>query len=131
MDWLDQFYDQQMQKMAQRKRKDEAAMVTLTDKVAVLKAFAEGALSLGEMEAKIKTFGKLCRGDGKSGNANVILLSSVHRAKGLESKRVFILHHELMPHPMAKSLWAKGQEENLKYVAITRAIQTLVWVRGE
>jgi superfamily I DNA/RNA helicase len=58
------------------------------------------------------------------------LLSSVHRAKGLEAKRVFILRPDLMPHPKAKSAWEKGQEANLEYVAITRAIEELVYVDG-
>jgi superfamily I DNA/RNA helicase len=58
------------------------------------------------------------------------LLSSIHRAKGLEAKRVFILRSDLLPHPMAKSEWAKGQEKNLSYVAKTRAIETLVYVDG-
>lgn len=59
-----------------------------------------------------------------------VKLSSVHRSKGLEAKRVFILQPEgaSMPHPMAKSAWQREQEMNLKYVAITRAIEELVWV---
>lgn len=59
-----------------------------------------------------------------------IIFSSVHRAKGLESDRVFILTPKgaSMPHPLAKTPWQKGQEMNLKYVAITRAIHELVWV---
>jgi superfamily I DNA/RNA helicase len=57
-----------------------------------------------------------------------IRLSSVHRAKGLEADRVFILCPELMPHPMAKTDWAKAQEQNLRYVAITRAKHLLAYV---
>jgi hypothetical protein len=59
-----------------------------------------------------------------------ILFSSVHRAKGLESKRVFILKtkNAPMPHPMAKTGWARAQEYNLMYVAVTRAIEELVYV---
>ena len=57
-----------------------------------------------------------------------ILLSSVHRAKGLEADRVFIIEPGLMPHPGAKSDWQRVQEDNLKYVAITRAIRSLFWV---
>ncbi len=59
-----------------------------------------------------------------------VLFSSIHRAKGLESKRVFILTVKgaSIPHPMAKTEWQRNQEMNLKYVAITRAINELVWV---
>jgi superfamily I DNA/RNA helicase len=59
-----------------------------------------------------------------------VLYSSVHRAKGLESRRVFILRTKEgpMPHPMAKSDWERGQELNIIYIAITRAREELVWV---
>jgi len=58
-----------------------------------------------------------------------IMFSTVHRAKGLEADRVFILlKNAPMPHPMAKSQWQQQQELNLKYVAITRAIKHLTWV---
>ena len=62
---------------------------------------------------------------------DAIAFSSIHRAKGLESSTVFILKPHLLPHPMAKSDWAKGQEMNLKYVGITRAIDRLVWVNED
>lgn len=57
-------------------------------------------------------------------------LSTVHRAKGLESDRVLIIRPDIIPHPMAKSDWEKDQESNLKYVAITRAKQAL-YIAGE
>lgn len=59
-----------------------------------------------------------------------VMFSSIHRAKGLEAKRVFILKLKdaPMPHPMAKLAWEKEQEQHLIYVAITRAIEELVYV---
>ena len=57
-----------------------------------------------------------------------ILLSTIHRAKGLESDKVFIIHAELMPSPYAKKMWELKQEDNLIYVARTRAIQQLSYV---
>ncbi len=59
-----------------------------------------------------------------------IRLSSIHKAKGLEADRVFLLEPEgaTVPHPMAKSAWQVEQEWNLRYVAITRAIRELVYV---
>lgn len=57
-----------------------------------------------------------------------ILLSTIHRAKGLEADRVFIIHSELMPSPYAKKMWELKQEDNLIYVARTRAIKQLSYV---
>lgn len=57
-----------------------------------------------------------------------IRLSSIHRAKGLESSRVFFYNPGNVPHPMAKTNEAKLQERNLKFVAVTRAINELVYV---
>ena len=60
-----------------------------------------------------------------------VLLSTVHRAKGLEAERVFILRPELMPHPMASGPDALRQEFNCKYVALTRAKSALFFVAKE
>lgn len=57
-----------------------------------------------------------------------VTLSTVHKAKGLEAEHVFIMNPEGMPHPMAKSKEAREQELNLKYVAFTRAKDTLYMV---
>ena len=60
----------------------------------------------------------------------VIWLSTVHRAKGDEAERVFLLRPELLPHPKAKSPVQAEQERNLLYVALTRAKQALYVVDG-
>jgi len=58
-----------------------------------------------------------------------VLFSSVHRAKGLESSRVYIIYKDApIPHPMAKTKWQVGQEYNLHYVAQSRAIDELVFI---
>jgi len=57
-----------------------------------------------------------------------VVCSSVHRAKGLEADRVFIIRRDLMPHPMAQSPWELVQEKNLEYVAITRSKNELIFV---
>jgi DNA helicase-2/ATP-dependent DNA helicase PcrA len=60
-----------------------------------------------------------------------VVLSSVHKAKGREWPRVFILGYEdWMPHKMAKKPWEKEQEQNLIYVAKTRAEHALIFVNG-
>ena len=62
-----------------------------------------------------------------------IRLSTIHKVKGLEANRVWFYLPELVPHPNAVSDWELKQEENLKYVAITRAKNELyyVWGKGE
>lgn len=55
-------------------------------------------------------------------DAGVVTLSTVHRAKGLERDRVWLLCDTFRRHG--------GQEDNVLYVAITRAISTLVYVTG-
>lgn len=55
-------------------------------------------------------------------------LATVHKSKGLEAPRVFILDPGLMPSKMARQPWQQVQERNLQYVAITRALDTLVYV---
>ena len=67
--------------------------------------------------------------DDKFANKNLVTLSSVHKSKGLEWNRVFLLGREqFMPSKFAKKQWQKDQERNLIYVAVTRAMTELVEV---
>ncbi len=56
---------------------------------------------------------------------NAVKLSTIHRAKGLEAKRVWWLNGG-EPVGWAKQAWQQKQEVNLCYVAGTRAMETLV-----
>jgi hypothetical protein len=59
--------------------------------------------------------------------SSTITLSSIHKAKGREWPRVFILGYtDYMPHHMARQPWEKQTERNLQYVAKTRAERELV-----
>lgn len=62
--------------------------------------------------------------DSKEG----IILSTIHKSKGLETNKVFFLIPELIPSKYAIQDWQLEQEQNLKYVCITRAKETLVYV---
>lgn len=53
---------------------------------------------------------------------NAILLSSIHKAKGLEWPRVWFLDRHLLPSPKIKQDWERQQEDNLVYVAVTRVV---------
>lgn len=72
---------------------------------------------------------KTCVDDIFSDDKPGIQLSSVHRAKGLEADRVFILNPNLLPGPWATpGTWQHQQELNIKYVALTRAKEYLAFV---
>jgi len=58
-----------------------------------------------------------------------ITLCTVHKAKGLERNRVFILNNaKLGSSAWAKRDWEKQQELNLQYVAYTRAKESLYFI---
>lgn len=59
-----------------------------------------------------------------------LTLCTIHKAKGKEWDRVFILDKDkYIPSPWAKKPWQLQQEHNLAYVAITRAKKELVYLR--
>lgn len=62
-----------------------------------------------------------------SGDSKGIILSTIHKSKGLEANRVFFLNPELLPSKYAKTPKALYAEECLKFVAITRAKEELVY----
>jgi DNA helicase-2/ATP-dependent DNA helicase PcrA len=99
---------------------DETVMA-LDDKCGCLKFLAEKANSVDKMKQDIaELFAE---------DADSIRLSSVHRAKGLEADRVYVLRPDILPHPMAmkKGGWAASQERNLYYVAVTRSRNELTF----
>lgn len=59
---------------------------------------------------------------------NSVVLSTIHKSKGLENPNVFILCPELIPSQYAEQPWQLEQEDNLLYVAITRAKDKLSYI---
>lgn len=60
-----------------------------------------------------------------------ICLTTIHKAKGLEWNIVYFLDSDLIPSRFATQGWQLEQEENLKYVAITRALVDLIYVYSQ
>jgi superfamily I DNA/RNA helicase len=97
----------------------QSKMDAIADQAEMLLSLADGARNVDEITARIDG---LFTDDGL-GDAGVITCSSVHKSKGLEADRVFVLKDTLKAH---------SQEElNITYVAITRAKNTLVYVTKE
>lgn len=56
-----------------------------------------------------------------------VTLSTIHKSKGLEANRVFFLNPELIPSKFATSELELYAEDCLKFVAITRAKNSLIY----
>lgn len=93
----------------------------IADQAMMLSEIAESCKSTDEVTQKIEAL--FAKNDDNTGkDAGVITCSSVHRSKGLEAKRVFVLSDTLRDY--------NQEEKNIQYVAVTRAINTLVYVKG-
>jgi len=99
---------------------EHSGYVALEDKVSTLLFLAKLSDSIDDLKDKIRTiFTDKIQG---------IVLSTVHKAKGLEANRVFIIRPDLLPLPNVRS-WQWVQEKNLEYVAITRSRLELIYDR--
>ncbi|ANV89125.1 3'-5' exonuclease [Picosynechococcus sp. PCC 7117] len=79
------------------------------------------ARSVKELQDNILSLFKQGRGE--------VTLSTIHKAKGIESNRVFLLLSDQMPFSWENMRdWEKEQELNLTYVALTRAKKVLFLV---
>mgnify|MGYP003109242278 CR=1 FL=1 len=126
---LSQYHIKEIQRLdakAIQTRVSKTAYEMLGDKVQCIELLCKGADIVGDVINRIK---KLFDDTSKGQRKNKIVLSSVHRAKGLEADTVYILEEHMMPHPMAELEWEIGQEHNIRYVALTRSKNTLVFVR--
>jgi superfamily I DNA/RNA helicase len=118
------------------KKNAEEKIAKLTDQINSIEAFVTGFLldcpngTIDQLRQYIEekfSGDEDENGDEKDGVLPIVF-STVHKAKGLEFDRVFILKPDLMPHPMAKLDWQVEQEYNILYVACTRAKHELYFV---
>ncbi len=113
MNYLETWRASEIQRLSEKNRKYD----WVDDKADCLLAFCADANSVDQVKANIRrTF---TEGDSSSR----VVLSSVHRAKGSEANRVFILTETL-------NRGKDSEEDNLAYVAYTRAKQSLYLVKG-
>jgi superfamily I DNA/RNA helicase len=98
---------------------EHSGYTALEDKVETLLFLAEMSDNIIDLKVKINSIFNDENGDG-------IILSTVHKAKGSEADKVFIIRPDLMPLPSFRT-WQAIQEQNLIYVAITRAKKELIY----
>ena len=109
--WLSDYREMEVERLSKAKRDPS----TFEDKVECLRLMCEGTRDLALVKYNIDKL--FYDGD----DTHRVILSTTHKAKGLERDRVFVLAETYRP--------SKGQEEaNLYYVAITRARKELYLV---
>lgn len=126
--WLDDYEHREGTRLRNKGKHAQAGL--LGDKVNTICVFMEQMsedATVGELIADIERLFV----DANGGTRQMITLATVHKAKGLEWERVFILDaSELMPCPWARGRgWEMQQEINCMYIAATRARRELRYIK--
>lgn len=103
-----------------RRPSQHPKMELFEQKIEAIKCLAEEVNSISQLKEMINNI--------FSDDVKGIILSTIHKAKGLENDRIFFLLPELIPSKYATQDWQYEQERNLKYVGITRAKKELIYV---
>lgn len=112
------WFSKQVERLTKSKNSDKRIEQS-RDILDTLAAVAEGATSVADIEIKLNNLFQ----DSDSNSKPAVVLSSVHKAKGLEWKRVFLLTETFRR--------GKGiEEDNIWYVAVTRSQHSLIFVSG-
>ncbi len=81
---------------------------------------------MSQVESKIKEI-------FNENKQDVVRLMSIHRSKGLENDRVFMITHfenkRLIPSPYAVRDWELVAENNVLFVGLTRAKKSLIFIK--
>ena len=116
LDRVDAWREKEVKRLLALKYETRAVLVE--DQAETLYHLADGATTIVQIEGTIERLFDDCAPDTR-----YVLLSSVHKAKGLEADKVFVLEWTFRR--------GKDQEENnIYYVAITRAKHDLVFVEA-
>ncbi len=105
------------------KAKKFASAATLEDKILTLTALANAVNSVDKLSEHIsRVF---------SDQRHGITFGTIHKIKGGEAERVFLLEPDLIPHKMANSESELQQERNIQFIAYTRSKSELYFVNGK
>jgi superfamily I DNA/RNA helicase len=120
---LNTFRDRETQKWLAKENEEKAAGVA--DRVDTLLVVIDRLLSEGKTE--VTDLVSFLDGMFADDNEGILTLSTVHKSKGREWDRVYLLgRNAYMPSKWARKAWQLAQEDNLCYVAVTRAKRELV-----
>lgn len=113
--------------------KEERRLMRKDAPTSQFEALADRCDCLGQLAAQVTSLEQLEQFIGSKFDDNArpggqVVLSSIHRAKGLEADNVFVLDPESLPLIRRDSKpWQIVQEKNLAYVAVTRSKRRLIF----
>ncbi len=119
-------------KRMQDKKASEQAQALFEEKILAIISIYRSLDNLASNETDIDDLKrKIDRLFADNSDNKVVEFSTIHRYKGLQAEKVAILRPELMPYFGKKTKgqpqeWRLMQEQNLIYVACTRAVDELV-----
>ena len=121
--WVEDHRSKEGNRISQSKYPSEAKLQALNEKCDCLLFLTEGMDNIGQLVSRIENLFSDTQGEGE------VLLSSVHRGKGLEANRVFILAPEKMPLVWeGMQPWERVAERNIQFVAWSRTKSDLIFV---
>lgn len=110
------------------KRGDESAAENIRDQCEALRVVIERVNAPNE--AVLST--EIQKLFSDHANGKIITLATVHKSKGLEAERVFLLQPDKFISFQMRASGEQGQQEkNLDYVARTRAVKELIYFTNE
>lgn len=105
-----------------RRDADESQIESVRDRVECLQTCYQSFERADSVQALCREINGLF-----SDERSTVWMSTIHKAKGLENDRVIILKPDKLPlRWQDQQEWQLEQEMNLRYVALTRAKQTLI-----
>lgn len=124
LDRLDEYTDREAAKFtAMRKMAKVQRLYDQQDTIIAIAAGLPANADVEDLRAKIENL----FADTDEGRQRTLILSTIHKAKGREWDRVYWYGSDtLQPSRFATLEWEQEQEDNLCYVAATRAKQELI-----
>lgn len=121
IDKAESYRQKESEKLVAKGKKGENALETLNDKINTLMQFIDNNDTVNDVRRAIETM------FNDMNKANAIILSSVHRAKGLEATIVFIFEYDRIELKLSNEEF-QLQERDLHYIALTRSKSELYLV---
>jgi hypothetical protein len=125
---LEVWAQEKLAKLAKMRNNTAGKAQIVHDKVACIQALADetGINNAGRLKAKID---EIFSASESADPRTMVILSTVHGAKGNEAPTVYLLSPETLPLSIFDQVWTDARDrDNTLYVALTRCEHRLVFV---